>query len=113
MTAFVPTHLVDVLRGTATDSYGDQVDADAIAAYGAPCSIVEKSRREREPVSGTPRTVRYLRARFRPGAGIRDGDRLRDCADATIYLVGGVNVPTDLVGAADVLCDLTRVTGSG
>lgn len=113
MTVFIPTHLVDVLRGTATDAYGDPADTDTVVGVDVPCSIMERSRREWDPASGTPRTVRYLWVRFRPGAGIRDGDRLRDNAAATIYLVGGVGAPTDLVGAADVLCDLTRVTGSG
>ena len=113
LSAFVPTRRVDVLRGTTTDVFGDPADTDTVVAPGVPCSLVEVSRREQEPVSGMWRTVRRFRARFRPGVDVRDGDRLRDARDASTYLVEGVSAPTDLVGAADLLCDLKRVTKAG
>lgn len=110
VSAFVPNVLVDILRGVTTDAYGDEVDTGQVAAYGVPVAITETTRLEREPGSTTPRTVRTYRARFRPGAGVRDGDRLRVTGGGSTYRVEGVGEPTDVVGAADILCGLVRVT---
>lgn len=113
MTAFVPTHRVDVLRGASPDTYGDLADADVTVAYAVPCAITETSRQTRDPASGTPRTVRSVRARFRPGGTLHGGDRLRDVVSGTTYVIVDVGTPTDLVGAADIVCSLTRVTATG
>ncbi len=110
MAAFLPTCRADVLRGSATDGYGDQADTGTVAAYGVAVSIVEVTRVDRPSASGTPRTIRRCRARLRPGADIRTGDRLMLRSGVT-FVVAGVTTPVNVVGAADVICDLVRVTG--
>lgn len=120
MTVFVPTHRVDVLRGTTTDAYGDPADAEVVVAHGVPVLITEAGRAgtssakaEQGPVTTTPRTIRRLRGRFRPGVEVRTGDRWRDCSSGDAYQVTGVSSPTHVVGIADTLCDLVRVTPIG
>lgn len=120
MTAFIATHRVDVLRGASPDAYGDPADADVTIAHEIPCAITESSRtaggtsrRTSGPVTGTPRTVRTARARFAPGVALLAGDRLRDVVSSVVYVIVDVGTPTDLVGRADVVCFLTRVTPAG
>ncbi|WP_018502989.1 hypothetical protein [Parafrankia discariae] len=107
---FVPTHEVDVLRGQTTDAYGDAADTDTVIAAAVPVSIVETVRREQEPVSGTPRSIRYARGRARPQTDVRDGDRWRDVRSLAVWQVEGVSDRTDLYAAADIVVDLKRIT---
>ncbi|KPM55737.1 hypothetical protein ACG83_10690 [Frankia sp. R43] len=113
MSAFVATHRVDVLRGELPDAYGDAADADVLAYRGLPAVITETSRTTWDRATGKPRTVRRARGRFRPGVSLSSGDRIRDVASGTRYVVVDVVTSTDLVHAADVVCDLRRVTPTG
>lgn len=120
MTAFIPTHRVDILRGTTEDAYGDEADTEAVAAYNVPVAITEAgragtstARSERGPASTTPRTVGRLSGRFRPRTDVRNGDRLRVAGAGAVYRVVGVGTPPDVVGLPDVVADLVRVTAAG
>ncbi|ONH62416.1 hypothetical protein CcI49_03280 [Frankia sp. CcI49] len=113
MSAFAATHLVDVLRGEVPDAYGDAADADVLVYRALPAVITETSRTTWDRASGTPRTVRRVRGRFRAGVSLSSGDRIRDVASGTRYVVVDVVTSTDLVHVADVVCDLRRMTSAG
>lgn len=109
MTAFLATHQVDLLRGDTTDAYGDPVDADNVVATDLPASIIEQNRRVFVPAENRMTVVRMYTGRLRPGTDVREGDRLRDRADESIYLVEAVSAPASPIGLADVRVDLRRI----
>ncbi len=84
MSVFIPTTLVDVLRGSAVDPYGDpaDVDVDVVVYRELPAALVETSRTSRDPASGTPRTIRSVTLRLRHGVALLAGDRIRDVASS-------------------------------
>lgn len=84
------TTRVDVMRGTATNAYGDTVDATTVVMAGIPASIIERSRRVHEPKDGQDRIVRIAKARVPHGTGVLKGDRLRDTATGTVYVIDNV-----------------------
>lgn len=107
MTTFLPTVLVDVLRGETTDGYGDPVDTATAVATNIPVSIIEQSKRVWLPAESRFGVVRVFTGRARPDVDVREGDRLR--AGASIYLVEGVSQPANPVGAVNVRLDLRRI----
>lgn len=109
MTVFVPTCLVTVLRGETVDTYGDPVDADTPIAENVPASIIENAQDIGQPADSRTSRVRVFTGRVRPDVDVREGDRLRDEADLSIYLVEAVSHPASPFGAADRRLDLRRV----
>lgn len=109
VTAFIPTTLVSILRGEATDTYGDPVDADVVIAESVPASIIEQSQDIGQPADSRTTKVRVFAGRIRPQVDTREGDRWRDETDLTIYLVEAVSRPQSPFGAADARCDLRRI----
>ena len=109
MPDFVATTTVSILRGTATNRYGDTVDTDAVAATRVPASILERPVTGTKPAEGredTPRTY-ALRTRWR---GLQQNDRIRDERTGVIYAVTTLAPQTNPVGHAVVRADLQRVT---
>ncbi|GIH26068.1 hypothetical protein Aph01nite_43780 [Acrocarpospora phusangensis] len=109
MSGFLPTTTVAVLRGETTDEYGDVVDSDAPVKGHVPISLSERDKRVWVPAENRTTVVRQITGRARPNADIREGDRLRDEGDQSIYLVEGVSRPQSPIGAADVRLTLRRV----
>src|SRR5439155_18008178 len=95
---FIPTCTVDILRGETTDGYGDPVDADTAVATGMLASIIETSRRIFLPAESRTTHVRMFTGRVAPGVDVREGDRLRDNAAQSIYLVEAVSRPSSPFG---------------
>lgn len=118
MSGFLATHRVDVLRGTATDAYGDDTDTATVVAVDVNVSIVEGRRGQRWsdaadmigiPANDRLTAVRRFTGRARPGTDIRTGDRLRDQGSATIYLVEATFETGTPIGQADIRLELRRV----
>lgn len=109
MTAFIPTCLVDILRGETTDGYGDAVETDTPIATDVPMSITETSRRIWLPAESRTTRVRMFTGRARPQVDVQEGDRLRDTVTASIYLVEAVSRPASPIGRADARLDLRRI----
>lgn len=107
MTAWLPTEVVDILRGETTDGYGDPADTDTAVATGVPVSIIEQAKRVYLPAENRLTTVRMFTGRARPDVDVREGDRLR--AGVSIYLVEGVSAPASPVGPSDKRLDLRRI----
>ena len=85
-----PTTRVDVLRGTTVNDYEDVVESDTVVLSGIPASIIERSQRVHEPKDGQDRIVRVTKARMPHGTGVLKGDRLRDRATGTVYVIDNV-----------------------
>lgn len=85
-----PTTRVDVLRGTTTNDFGDEVDADTVVLSDIPASIIERSQRVHEPKDGEDRIVRVLKGRVPYGTGVAKGDRLRDRNSDAVYVIDNV-----------------------
>lgn len=104
------TTTITVLRGTATDGYGDETDTNTPVATGIPASLVEQTRRVTTRDDPTPRIVRYAVGRVTAGTDITDQDRLRDESTGAVYIVDAVSSMNSAAVAADLRLDLRRTT---
>jgi hypothetical protein len=79
-----------ILRGTTTNQWGEEVDADTPAPTPLddfPCSIIETSRDVYDPAEGTWRSVRKLVGRVPLYVSVIEGDRLRDNVTGEIFII--------------------------
>lgn len=106
----VATTKVSILRGTTTDAYGDEQDADTVVHTGIPASLIEQSRRVTTRDNPTPRIVRYAIARVPAATDVTDQDRLRDERTGATYIVESVSAMTNPALAVDRRLDLRRTT---
>lgn len=104
------TTTIAVLRGTATDAYGDEQDTDTPVATGIPASLTEQSRRVTTRDDPTPRIVRYAVARVAAGIDITDQDRVRDERTGAVYIVDAVSSMANPAVTPDLRLDLRRTT---
>lgn len=104
------TTTVTVLRGTATDEFGDEVDTDTPLYTKVPFSLIEQNRRVFDPVTGTPRTVRVAYGRTNAGTPLLTADRLRDERTGSVYVINAVTQQAGVGGSPDLRVDLERVT---
>lgn len=109
----IPTTWVTVLRGTATDTFGDQIDlpseagGDTLTRIRA--SLIERTRSITTPSSPTPRVVRYATARLPSGTAVTEDDRIRDEATGRIYAITAVTQSEAVGFTPDLRLDLTLV----
>lgn len=101
---------ITVYRGTTTDVWGDEQDADTPVYTGIVASITEQSRRVTTRDDPTPRVVRYAVGRVTAGTDITDQDRIVDERTGAVYIVDAVSSMTSPVVAADLRLDLRRTT---
>ncbi|GGW15752.1 hypothetical protein GCM10018980_51840 [Streptomyces capoamus] len=106
----IATTRISILRGTATDAYGDEVDTDTPIAAEIPAALTEQSRRVTTRDDPTPRIVRYAVARVAAGTDIQDQDRVRDERTGAVYIVDAVSSMANPAAAADLRLDLRRTT---
>lgn len=106
----VATTTVSVLRGTATDAWGDEADANTVVRAGVQIALTEQSRRVTTRDDPTPRIVRYAVGRVTAGTDITDQDRLRDERTGVVYIVDAVSQMTNPAVASDLRLDLRRTT---
>jgi hypothetical protein len=109
----IPTTWVTVLRGTATDTFGDQLDSaseaggDTLTRVRA--SLIERTRSITTPNSATPRVVRYATARLPVGTSVTEEDRLRDERTGRIYAITAVTQLAAVGFTPELRLDLTLV----
>lgn len=106
----IATTKVEILRGTATDAYGDEQDTDTVIASDIPASLTEQSRRVTTRDDPTPRIVRYAVARVPAGTDVSDQDRLRDQRTGAIYIVEATSSMANPTAVPDIRLDLRRTT---
>lgn len=107
--SFKATTTVTVLRGTATDRYGDEMDTDTVVATNVPASILERPVTGARPASGrkdTPRT--YALRTWR--RDLQQNDRIRDEKTGRTYVVTTDAPATNPLGLGSTRLDLQRVT---
>lgn len=102
------TTTVSVLRGTATDAFGDETDLPTVAASGIPASLMESGREAQEPVTGTPRIIRTHVCRVPPGTDVTENDRIRDEQTSEVYIVVSATRNANPVMAQPLRLDLKR-----
>lgn len=107
---WIATHIVDVLTGTTTNTYGDEVDAATVSAAGVPASILEQSRVTNRQDTQTPRTVRSYTGRIHPGVTVSAGDRLRHNPTGTIWVIDDVTTNANPVASPGTVLALRKVT---
>lgn len=107
---FLATTVADVLRGSTTDVYGDEVPSGDAVHSGVPVSILERSRITRDPATGEARTMRYVVGRAVAGLDIRESDRVHDRRTGEVYAVLSLRTRGSIVGHADLEMELVRTT---
>jgi hypothetical protein len=108
--SFLATTRVTILRGTATDRYGDDVDTDTVVAVDVPASILERPVTGARPAGGRTDTQRTHALRVWKAVDVRQGDRIRDQKTGFIYAVTTQAPSTNPVGLGSTRLDLQRVT---
>lgn len=120
MTVFVPNTTVRVERVNATEPATGAVegypgDGDAPENWtptvsGAPAYLYEDEQRTWDPTTGRMSVRDVTRMRARPDLALRDRDRVVDELSGLVYQVDTVTTPSTVIGMADVLATLVRVT---
>lgn len=106
------TTTVSILRGDATNIYGDDAPTNVAVYTRVPMSIIEKHRRVFDFGTDTPRIVRYIIGRADPRTDIQAGDRLLNEKTGDIYMVDSFDTPSSPVHTADMQLDLRLVKDS-
>lgn len=105
------TTTVSILRGSATNSYGDAVDDNTtVAASGVIAAIAESTRRAYLPAEGASRIIRTYTGTLPPVTDVRKLDRLRDETSGVIYLVTELHQAANPAIALDISVELSRTT---
>lgn len=100
---------VSILRGTATNYAGDEIDTDTVIASRIPATLTERQRGTTQPVDGMSRTVRQATLRVKAGTDVRTNDRILDERTNDIYMISEVRrVGSPVTGLAQV-AELIRV----
>lgn len=107
---FLATTKVTILRGTATDRYGDEVDTDTVVAVDIPASILERPVTGARPASGRKDTQRTHALRVWKVVDVRQDDRIKDQKTGRVYVVTTAAPATNPVGLGSTRLDLQRVT---
>lgn len=108
--SFLATTRVTILRGTATDRYGDEVDTDTVVEVDVPASILERPVTGGRPSSGRKDTQRTHALRVWKSVDVQQNDRIRDQKTGRVYVVTTEAPSTNPVGLGSTRLDLQRVT---
>lgn len=106
----IPTTTVTILRGTATNGYGDTVDSATVIATGVPASLVEQNSATTRPASRRPRTMRYARCRLPGTTPLAIGDRIKDEKTQTIWQLDDSTQLPNVATKTDLTLRLRRAT---
>ena len=104
----VPNVLVDIQRGAAVNSFGDDVDVATTVHASVPFSILEQHRTTSRRVDARAQTLLYYTGRCNGNVDVLMGDRLKDAA-GTYYLVTAISTVGNPISPSDVRVDLERV----
>lgn len=100
---------ISVLRGTATDAWGDSVDSGAVVNSAIPAFIVVRSRTVYDPSTQTPRVVQNIVGAVGSNIDIRDTDQILDETHSITYSVESVTQPLGAGITPDQTLELRRV----
>lgn len=106
----VATCTASILRGTATDTYGDAVDSAVAIATGVLASIREQSRVALDPATQEPRIVRYVEGVMPAGTDVTDTDQVRDDTHGVTYMVVAATQDRQPGFTPDLQLQLKRIT---
>lgn len=117
MTVFVPNTTVRIERdngaapatGTHVEGYGPDVSNWTVVATGAPAYLYEDEQQTWDPAASRMTIREVVVARLRPGADVRDRDRLVDESSGFTYQVDQITNPASVVGDADVRIVTVRI----
>lgn len=76
-----------VLRGTATDAYGDTIDARTTYEANIPALLVEKSQVVHDPATQEPRTIRTAECYVPPWLDVLNTDQILDQLTSNLYMI--------------------------
>ena len=111
MVAEVQNTTATVLRGTASNQFGDIIDAPVPLVTGVPVFLAETGKTVQDPASPTPRTIRQIICHVPAYLGLVNTDRVVDEATGDVFIIIGVTRPATLTGApVDVVLDLKRIS---
>lgn len=105
----VATTTVSVLRGTETDTYGDEQDTIDVVSTGTPASIIEGRQNVLTGADNIPRVVRIFKLRAPAYLDVRRGDRIKDERNGEIYIVDAPVRVQNPAYTTDLRVDLRRV----
>ncbi len=117
MTVFIPNTTVRIERdntrepgtGTVVEGYGPDPSNWTPVATGAPAYVYEDTQTTNDPSSGRMTIREVVAVRLRPGAPVRDRDRLVDERTGAVYQVDEIFTEASVVGAADIRLVTIRV----
>jgi hypothetical protein len=98
-----------ILRGTTTNSSGDDIDDDNIVAQHVPLGLRPGATRSDSNVSGTPRTVTAWRGSCKQAVDLRSFDRIVNERTGAIFLIEGVRPATSGVRRTGLRFEAHRV----
>lgn len=102
--------LVDVLRGTSQNDWGDAVDNGTVAATGVPASIIVANTRVWDATTQTPRAVQRITGVMGSERDVRVNDQLRDTTHGITYAVDSVTQENAIGRTPDLSLLLSRLT---
>lgn len=100
---------IEILRGTTTDTYGDQQQDDYPVARDIAVSLIEDNQTTSRRADNRPQTMRYFKTRVPSTVDVRIGDRIRDKA-GTVYVVDDITRPASPFGIPSQRLRLRRAT---
>lgn len=104
---------VTIYRGTSTNAYGDEVDANTPIMSGVPAAVIETHNVVQDPSTPTPRVIRQITCYVSQYTGILNTDRLFDESSGDTYMILSVTRPSTLIGTPpDLRLELKRVTAN-
>jgi hypothetical protein len=102
-----------IFRGSTSNQFGDQVDANTPLITGLPITLIETGKTVQDPSTPTPRTIRQIYANVPQWAGITLSDRLMDESTGDVYIIIGIKTPPTIIGApVDTVLDLKRISAN-
>lgn len=108
--SFLATTTVTVLRGTAVNEFGDEIDTDTVVDDNIPASILERPVTGGRPASGRKDTPRTYVLRMWKQVELQQNDRIRDERTGRTYYVTTDAPSTNPVGLGSTRADLQRVS---
>jgi len=111
--AEVQNTTVSVLRGTASNAFGDTVDLNEAIVEGLPALLAETGKHVQDPSTSHPRTIREVACHVPQYAGVLNTDRILDESTGNIFMIIGIVTPPTIIGApVDTVLQLKRVTAN-
>ncbi|MFD5711327.1 hypothetical protein ACFWHW_13170 [Streptomyces pharetrae] len=104
----MPETLVDVLRGSVENEFGDLIPSETPLLTGVPVWLTEQSQTTFVPADQRTSVVRKLIGLVPPDTDVQERDRLRT-EDGVTYLVEAITRPHSPVERADLRLDLRLV----